>query len=267
MPKLSRLTVRERPAALLLHGEANKVTSTSSNTTGTKRELDRHLKKGNSRNSRHCFRLYFFWDDEDEQVVVGWLTSHLDTRQTLGRVVARLVRQGSRLQITGRPGSLGPGHCLRMMMRSRPFYTSKYLIQDTAKSIGVHMATGFSGKPHAAYIEFWGVMQALVIRRMRLSSYTSRSAKWRQFWRKRRHGSISGICNRCAGHPASNTHSSKGTTLRSFMGRGFGGYDQMMYGHYDAATGKTTPPKVNLRKLVGDLGIRGARILSQSWSI
>ena len=49
---------------------------------GTKRELDRHLKKGNSRNSRHCFRLYFFWDDEDEQVVVGWLTSHLDTRQT-----------------------------------------------------------------------------------------------------------------------------------------------------------------------------------------
>jgi len=49
---------------------------------GRKRELDRHFKKGNSRESRHCFRLYFFWDDEDEQVVVGWLTSHLDTRQT-----------------------------------------------------------------------------------------------------------------------------------------------------------------------------------------
>lgn len=49
---------------------------------GRKRELDRHFRKGNSRESRHCFRLYFFWDDEDEQVVVGWLTSHLDTRQT-----------------------------------------------------------------------------------------------------------------------------------------------------------------------------------------
>jgi hypothetical protein len=49
---------------------------------GGKRELDRHLKKGNSRESKHCFRLYFFWDDEEEQVVVGWLTSHLDTRQT-----------------------------------------------------------------------------------------------------------------------------------------------------------------------------------------
>jgi hypothetical protein len=49
---------------------------------GRKRELDRHLRKGNSRKPHHCFRLYFFWDDEDEQVVVGWLTSHLDTRQT-----------------------------------------------------------------------------------------------------------------------------------------------------------------------------------------
>lgn len=49
---------------------------------GKKRELDRHFRKGNSRESRRCFRLYFFWDDDEEQVVVGWLTSHLDTRQT-----------------------------------------------------------------------------------------------------------------------------------------------------------------------------------------
>jgi hypothetical protein len=49
---------------------------------GRRRELERHLKKGNSYESRHCFRLYFFWDEEDEQVVVGWLTSHLGTRQT-----------------------------------------------------------------------------------------------------------------------------------------------------------------------------------------
>ncbi len=49
---------------------------------GRKRELTRHLKKGNSRDPRHCFRLYFFWDENDEQVVVGWLPSHLDTRTT-----------------------------------------------------------------------------------------------------------------------------------------------------------------------------------------
>jgi hypothetical protein len=49
---------------------------------GRKCELDRHFKKGSSRESRRCFRLYFFWDDEDGQVVVGWLTSHLGTRES-----------------------------------------------------------------------------------------------------------------------------------------------------------------------------------------
>lgn len=47
---------------------------------GRKRLLDRHLKKGSAREPRHCFRLYFFWDDDGEQVVVGWLPSHLTTR-------------------------------------------------------------------------------------------------------------------------------------------------------------------------------------------
>ena len=50
---------------------------------GGKRELlDRHLKKGDARDSRYCFRLYFFWDEEEEQVVVGWLPSHLNIRST-----------------------------------------------------------------------------------------------------------------------------------------------------------------------------------------
>ena len=50
---------------------------------GENKFLDRHLKnKGNSRDPRRCFRLYFFWDDENGQVVVGWLPSHLSTRIT-----------------------------------------------------------------------------------------------------------------------------------------------------------------------------------------
>ena len=43
-------------------------------------ELDRHLKKGTNREPRHCFRLYFHWDAERRQVIVGWLPSHLTTR-------------------------------------------------------------------------------------------------------------------------------------------------------------------------------------------
>lgn len=49
---------------------------------GKRRDLDRHLKAGNSREPRFCFRLYFFWDDESQVVVVGWLPSHLENRMS-----------------------------------------------------------------------------------------------------------------------------------------------------------------------------------------
>ena len=49
---------------------------------GQQRELNRHLKGGTSREPRYCFRLYYFWDNENQVVVVGWLPSHLDNRAT-----------------------------------------------------------------------------------------------------------------------------------------------------------------------------------------
>lgn len=52
------------------------------NYAGQRRLLGFHLKKGNSRSVQNCFRLYFFWDDDNENVVVGWLPSHLGTRIT-----------------------------------------------------------------------------------------------------------------------------------------------------------------------------------------
>lgn len=42
-----------------------------------KRFLASHLRKGTSREARHCLAIYFFWDDNTSQVVVGWLPSHL----------------------------------------------------------------------------------------------------------------------------------------------------------------------------------------------
>ena len=50
------------------------------NFRGRRRELERHLKGSNSRDPRHGFRLYYFWDDEEQLVVVGWLPSHLTNR-------------------------------------------------------------------------------------------------------------------------------------------------------------------------------------------
>jgi hypothetical protein len=47
-----------------------------------RRFLERHLCKGSIKDDKYCLRIYFFWDDETSQVVVGWLPSHLDTRAT-----------------------------------------------------------------------------------------------------------------------------------------------------------------------------------------
>jgi len=47
---------------------------------GRSRFLERHLKGSSSRQERFGFRLYFFWDDDTRQVVVGSFPAHLTTR-------------------------------------------------------------------------------------------------------------------------------------------------------------------------------------------
>ena len=42
--------------------------------------LEYHLTKGTRHEDRYCLRIYFFWDDNTNQVVVGWLPSHLNNR-------------------------------------------------------------------------------------------------------------------------------------------------------------------------------------------
>ena len=50
---------------------------------GRRRLLERHIKSGsNTRDRRRSFRLYFFWDNDEQQVVIGSLPSHLDSRIT-----------------------------------------------------------------------------------------------------------------------------------------------------------------------------------------
>jgi hypothetical protein len=50
---------------------------------GQRRALDMHLKNGgNTRDPTRCLRIYFFWDDDEKQVVVGFLPGHLENRLT-----------------------------------------------------------------------------------------------------------------------------------------------------------------------------------------
>ncbi|WP_417451193.1 hypothetical protein [Kordiimonas sp.] len=50
---------------------------------GQRRLLDLHIKdKSSPKDPTRCFRLYFFWDDETQQAVIGSLPGHLRTRQS-----------------------------------------------------------------------------------------------------------------------------------------------------------------------------------------
>ncbi len=50
--------------------------------SGPKQFLEWHLRKGTTKEDRYCLAIYFFWDVDTQQVVVGWLPSHLDNRMT-----------------------------------------------------------------------------------------------------------------------------------------------------------------------------------------
>lgn len=44
--------------------------------------LNMHLSRGNSKEERHCLRIYYAWDEDKNRVVVGHLPSHLTNRYT-----------------------------------------------------------------------------------------------------------------------------------------------------------------------------------------
>ena len=46
-----------------------------------------------------------------------------------------------------------------------------YLIQDTGELVQSHMKHGFSSDPWLAYIEFWGVMQAIFIQQDAINEF------------------------------------------------------------------------------------------------
>lgn len=51
--------------------------------TSSRRFLKWHIRSGgNTRDPKRCLAVYFCWDDDTQQVVVGWLPSHLNNRLT-----------------------------------------------------------------------------------------------------------------------------------------------------------------------------------------
>jgi len=135
------------------------------------------------------------------------------------------------------------------------YYTSMYLIQDTAESLDAHRIKDFSSCPFQAYIEFWGVMQALIIQQDSISelyeAVTSKSLDINKltFWKE-----IRKLRNVCAGHPARKDRPKTDPMSRTFLGRNFGGYSLISYEQWIKG-GTQQFVKVELGKLIDNYAI------------
>lgn len=146
--------------------------------------------------------------------------------------------------------------------RHAAYYTSMYLISDTAESLWSHRRKGFSEDPHEAYLEFWGVMQAIIIQQDSISelywAINNQKLNWNDLrvWKK-----IREIRNICAGHPAKKDRPDNKPLKRTFMGRSFGDYSSFHYEQWEKPASPTksknpleniSHPEIELGKLIDE---------------
>jgi hypothetical protein len=141
------------------------------------------------------------------------------------------------------------------------YNNSMYLVQDTGEAVARHMAGDFSDDPLSAYLEFWGVMQAIIIQQDAISELhrvvvgTLPTIQSGSAWAKLRN-----TRNLCAGHPANRAHGLP-APQRTFMGRSFGKYNKVTYELWDANTQARTHPTFDLRLLINNYDNEASLVL------
>jgi hypothetical protein len=154
------------------------------------------------------------------------------------------------------------------------YYTSMYLIQDTTEALQAHRIRGFSSDPLEAYIEVWGVLQALYIqqdaiaelyrsiadRRLNTSSITS----WKE---------LRGLRNTCAGHPARKDRPTSQPVTRTFLGRHLGTYSAFQYEQWKSPD-EISHPTIDLGALIDDYETEATgvmqkihKLMSNTWPV
>jgi hypothetical protein len=146
--------------------------------------------------------------------------------------------------------------------RYAAYYTSMYLIADATESLWVHRKKGFSEDPHEAYLEFWGVMQAITIQQDSIRelywAINGKKLNWSNLtaWNK-----IREIRHTCVGHPAKRDIPRNKPLKRTFMGRHFGNYSLFHWEQWekpkflsksDKIFENITHPEIKLGKLIDE---------------
>lgn len=132
--------------------------------------------------------------------------------------------------------------------RFAQYETAMLLMQDTGEALWTHRRRDFSSSAMTAYIEVWGVIQAVIIQQDALlelaAAVTAPKLTTGTAW-----DAVRDLRNLLVGHPA-NKKSKNKRPLRAFMGRQQKSYQDMTYELWDAAADRVTFPQVNLGQML-----------------
>lgn len=158
------------------------------------------------------------------------------------------------------------GHFLQPGRQDRfaQYETAMLLLQDTGEALRTHRRRDFCPSALMAYIEFWGVVQAVIIQQDAIvelaasvgAPAVSGGAAWKD---------IRDFRNLLVGHPANKTsgpksHCAKGP-MRSFMGRQEKTYSELTYELWDGGAQTVSHPRVDLGKMIDAYEIEAADYL------
>jgi hypothetical protein len=144
------------------------------------------------------------------------------------------------------------------------YYNSMYLLQDSTESLLRHRELGFNSDPLLAYLEFWGVMQAVIIQQDSIAELYQiiiekiLDAKKLELdaWFK-----IRNLRNVCSGHPAKKGIPNRFPLSRTFMGRKFGNYEAITYEQWQQGEGRSYF-KINLAEIIDSYAVEAAAQLT-----
>ncbi len=141
------------------------------------------------------------------------------------------------------------------------YYTANYLLQDSTEGLWRHREKGFSSDPLLAYIEIWGILQAIIIQQdsiiqlyetlLKASPIFPPGPKWKE---------IRDFRNLCAGHPV-NKGKKEGLKERAFMGRSFGDYNEVKIEVWNEKKKKREFRKIKLANLIDEYSIEAAALM------
>lgn len=141
------------------------------------------------------------------------------------------------------------------------YYTANYLLQDSTEGLWRHREKGFSSDSLLAYIEIWGILQAIIIQQdsitmlyetlIKASPIFPPGPKWKE---------IRDFRNLCGGHPVSKGKK-EGSKERAFMGRSFGDYNEVKIEVWNEKKKKREFKKIRLGKLIDDYSNEAANLM------